>query len=256
MTLPILFEGYMMLQDIGNDDPVSYLKPVPYASNFHEAYSSFIKSSEIDARGIIARDHVEHLSGLENDELATLEAWEPTAFVMKVMVDCRGDIRLSKDGKIISREDIYGYASMEESPTLRARIPQLIGDNDDINSNNAKFAIIFISSRLKGPNSTTLFKIIVGRALGGEDPEFAKSFEKWLCQDGSTVVLRDELCRPYKSMFDDQKFEVRQNLAWDNAWTGIDSAKHAYKEEFRIGRLRPDGTAELEDDETYASPRI
>lgn len=254
MPLPVLFDGYMMLQDIGNDAPVPYLSPVPDASSFHEAYGSFIKHTELEARGVICRDHSDYLSDLSNDALAQLETWEPTAFVMKVTVDFKGDIHVPRDGLTLTKEEIYDSANMEIPRALHARVPKQVDQDADINSEDVKFAIAFVRSRLKQPDQLQLFNAILDRAQKGIDPGFTNSFVKWLGPDGGTLILRDELCRPYQPMFDDRKVEGRQNLAWDNAWTGIDSAKLAYREEFRVGSLVMTRTPE--EAEPYTGPRM
>jgi hypothetical protein len=254
MTLPVLFEGFMMLQDIGNEFPVPYLSPVGNASSFHEAYSSFIKPTELEARGVICRDHSDYLSDLSNDALAQLETWEPTAFVMKVTVDFKGDIYIPRDGLTLTKEEVYESANMEIPRTLHAHVPKQVDQDADINSEDVKFAIAFVRLRLKQPDQLQLFNTILSRALKGNDPEFTNSFVKWLGPDGGTIILRDELCRPFQSIFEHRKVEGRQNLSWQNAWTGIDSAKLAYREEFRVGSLM---TSENNDEDTsYATPRM
>lgn len=254
MTLPVLFDGYMMMCDIGNDTPAPYLPPLDNASTFREAYSKFIKLSEVEARGIIARDHVQYLSDLTDEALADLETWEPAAFIMKVTVDHRGDIRIVKDGSEITLEDIYAEKPIPEE--LQNSIPTKVKHDDDLDSSAVTFATAFIESRLTQRDAKLLFTRILYTALTEHYPAFTDSFLKWLGPDGGTVVLRDELCRPYKSLFDDRKVEGRQNLVWDNAWTHIDSAKHAYNEEFRVGVLSKKPTAVV-DDETYSpGPRM
>lgn len=254
MTLPVLFDGYMMLQDIGNDNPVPYLSPVANASSFHEAYCSFIKPTELEARGVICRDHSDYLNDLSNDALAQLETWEPSAFVMKVNVDYKGDIHIVKDGLTLTKEEIYDVANIDIPSELYASVPKQVDHDADINSADMKFAIAFVRFRLKQPDQLQLFDAVLNRALEGNDPEFIGSFVKWLGPDGGTIILRDELCRPFQSMFENRKVEGRQNLAWHNAWAGIDSAKLAYREEFRVGSLMMSGTPEEEDPST--GPRM
>lgn len=238
MSLPVLFEGYMMLQDIGNDDPVPYLKPLAAVNDFREAYSSFIKPTEVEARGKIARDHVDYLNDLNDAALARLEDWEPSAYVMKVSVDYRGDIRIEKDHSVITREDVFESAMMEIPDTLLASIPLKVEADADFRSSDVQFAVTYFRSCLDRPDELLLFNAIIDRVSNG-DSEFEAVFIRWLSPEGGTVILRDDLCRPFKPMFADRKVEGRQNLAWDNAWTGIDSVRLAYREEFRVGGLQP-----------------
>jgi hypothetical protein len=124
-----------------------------------------------------------------------------------------------------------------------------------IESPEVKFASEYVMGRLDTENAQRLFGTIAAEALLGDDKEFTKSYLTWLHTDGATVILRDELCRPYESMFDDQKREGFQNNAWFNAFSGIDSAKLAYREEFRVGMFSNAPAAETEE-ETYTGPRI
>jgi hypothetical protein len=253
MSLPVLFDGYMILQDIGNDAPAAYRSPVLEARNFQQAYSSFIKPTEDAARGIIGRDHVNYLSDLDDSALAKLETWEPAAFVMKVSVDYRGDIRILNDGTTITREDIYLDANVPVPEALLESVPEKVGHDADIKSDDVRFAIVYLQHRL-GPDARQLFTAVVDRALSGSDPNYTASFTKWLGPEGGTVVLRDELCLLFKPRFDDRKVEGRQNNVWFDAWCGIDSAKLAYREEFRVGSLSAAATGDLE--ETYSGPRM
>lgn len=118
-------------------------------------------------------------------------------------------------------------------------MPTKVHQDSTIGSDEVKFAIRYFGIMLDRPNSIQLFQTIVDRAQGGNDPDFTQSFLKWLQSDGGTLVLRDELCYPYRRMFDDQKEEGKQDLAWDNAWNGIDSVKLRYREEFRVGSFSP-----------------
>jgi hypothetical protein len=174
---------------------------------------------------------------------------------MKVTVDYKGDIRILKDGITITNEDIYDSANMEIPRTLHARVPRQVGQDADINSADMQFAITYVRHRLDQADELQLFTAVLDRARSGTDPEFTSSFVEWLGPDGGTLVLRDDLCRPYQPMFADRKVEGRQNHAWYNAWTGIDSAKLAYKEEFRVGSLITLETAGTEEAETSAGRR-
>lgn len=236
MTLPVLFEGFIMIHDIGHDALVAY-RPVVGASTFHEAYGSFIRPTEEEARAVVARGHVNYLMGLDDDELSRLEAWEPSASVMRAAVDYRGDIHILDDGTSITAEELYASVEMDVPAALSGSVPRQVGPDDTIETDDARFAVTFLQFRLKRPDEIQLFETVVARARSGKDPEFTGSFMKWLGGEGSTVVLRDELCGPYRSMFDDRKVEGRQNNAWHDAWSGIDSSKLAYKEEFRVGSL-------------------
>lgn len=254
MPLPVLFDGYIMLQDIGSDTPVPYLSPVAEASSFHEAYRSFIKPTELEARGVICRDHINYLNDLSNDALALMETWEPSAFVMKVTVDYNGDIHVPADGLTLTKEVIYDFANMDIPTDLYASVPKQVDHDADINSADMKFAITFVQFHLKNPDQLQLFNAVLNRAMNGNDPEYTNSFIKWLGPDGGTIILRDELCRPFQAMFENRKVEGRQNLAWHNAWAGIDSAKLAYREEFRVGSLVMTRTPD--EAEPYSGPRI
>jgi hypothetical protein len=125
-----------------------------------------------------------------------------------------------------------------------------------IGSPEVKFATGFVLGRLDTENEQRLFGTIADRALLGEDEAFSQSYLKWLHTDGATIILRDELCRPYQNMFDDQKREGFQNNAWFNAFTGIDSAKLGYREEFRVGMFSENAPNAEAEKETYTGPRI
>jgi hypothetical protein len=253
MSLPILFEGYMMLQDVGADAPVPYNSPVKSAADFKQAYSSFIRPTEDEARGLIARAHVDYLNDLDVAALAKVENWEPAAFVRKVDVYYSGDIRLVEDGVVLSREDIYDYEGAYLPEAVFLSIPQKV----DLTAipEDVKFAVLYVNQRLR-PDSQQLFKAITTCALGAGDPEYTGSFNRWLGGDSGTAILRDELAYPYESMFDDRKVEGRQNNAWFDAWCGIDSAKLAYREEFRVGSLRSSRVVNVDDEVAFSGPRM
>lgn len=250
MSLPVLFKGYILLQDVGADAPVPYASPARGAVDFKQAYGSFIKETEDEARGVIARAHVDYLNDLDAAALAKIVSWEPAAFVMQAEVDYRGDIRLVKDGSVITREDVYEYERLPLPQALLDSVPKKIDGGG--RQSDVQFALTFMQQRLR-PDAQQLFAAIINRANGGLDAEFTTSFKNWLFNDGQTVVLRDELALPFKSMFDDRKVEGRQNNAWSDAWTGIDSAKLAYREEFRVGNLRASTPAVDQDEELEVS---
>jgi hypothetical protein len=125
-----------------------------------------------------------------------------------------------------------------------------------IDSPEVRFATGFVMGRLDAANEQRLFGAIAERALLGEDQAFSQSYLKWLQTDGATVILRDELCRPYQDTFDDQKREGFQNNAWFNAFTGIDSAKLGYREEFRVGMFSENAPSVETEEETYTGLRI
>jgi hypothetical protein len=253
MSLPVLFKGYIMLQDVGADDPVPYASPARSAVDFKQAYGSFIKETEDEAKGVIARAHVDYLNDLDADALAKIISWEPAAFVMEVEVDYRGDIRLVKDGSVITREDIIEYEQLPLPQALLDSVPKKV--DAEARQSDVQFALTFLRQRL-GPDDQQLFTAIINRANGGFDPEYTNSFKKWLFNDGQTVVLRDEVALPFIQMFDDRKVEGRQNNAWWDAWTGIDSAKLAYREEFRLGSLRKLMAPEEEEELGVTGPRM
>lgn len=253
MSLPVLFKGYMMLQDVGADAPVPYASPARGATDFRQAYATFIKVTESEAKGVIARAHVDYLNDLDAVALAKIENWEPAAFVMEVEVDFRGDIRLVKDGLVITREDIFEYERLPLPQALLDSVPRKV--DAWARESDIQFALTFLQQRLRH-DAHQLFAAITSRAFGGVDNGYADSFKKWLANDGGTVALRDELALPFKSMFDDRKIDGRQNNAWWDAWTGIDSAKLAYREEFRVGRLVSSASADVEEEMEMAGPRM
>lgn len=253
MSLPALFKGYMMLQDVGADAPVPYASPARGAVDFRQAYGSFIKETESEARGVIARAHVDYLNDLDAAALGKIDSWEPAAFVMEAEVDYRGDIRLVNDGSVITREDIFEYDRLPLPQALLDSVPKKIGA--EARESDVQFALIFLKQRLR-PDGQQLFEAITHRAFGGLDHEYANSFKKWLSNDDGTVVLRDELALPFKAMFDDRKIDGRQNNAWSDAWTGIDSAKLAYREQFRVGGLRSLTAPDVEEELEIAGPRM
>ena len=253
MSLPVLFKGYMMLQDVGADAPVPYASPARGAADFKYAYAPFIKGTEDEAKGVIARAHVDYLNDLDAAALAKITEWEPAAFVMEVEVDYRGDIRLVKDGTVILREDIFEYERLPLPQVLLDSVPKKVGD--DFKPDDVRFAITFIENRL-AKDALQLFDAVLTRVSRGGDEGYRQSFKKWLGGEGGSVLLRDELALPFKSLFDDRKVEGRQNNAWWDAWTGIDSAKLAYREEFRVGRLRTLTTPEVEEALEATGPRM
>lgn len=252
MSLPVLFKGYMMLQDVGADAPVPYSSPARGATDFRQAYEPFIKGTEGEAKGVIARAHVDYLNDLDAAALANITDWEPAAFVMEVEVDYRGDIRLLKDGSVISREDVFEYERLPLPQALLDSVPKKV--TNGASQSDVKFALQFLEQRLR-PDAKQLFTEIMNRAFSGVDQGYMNSFKKWLSNDGGTVVLRDEVALPFKPMFDDRKVEGRQNNAWWDAWTNIDSAKLAYREEFRIGSLRTPVSA-VDEELELAGPRM
>lgn len=65
-----------------------------------------------------------------------------------------------------------------------------------------------------------LFTLIVERAT--EDPDFCAKLDMWLQGEGSTVLLREELCAPFKGH---DIFAVsKRRYPWYDAFTQIDSA--------------------------------
>lgn len=253
MSLPVLFKGYMMLQDVGVDAPVPYASPARSATDFRQAYAPFIKVAESEAKGVIARAHVDYLNDLDAAALAKIDSWEPAAFVMEVEVDYRGDIRLVNDGSVITREDVFEYERLPLPQTLLDSVPRKV--DDEARGSDVQFALTFLQQRLRH-DAHQLFAAITSRAFCGFDSGYAESFNNWLSNDGGTVLLRDELALPFKAMFDDRKVEGRQNNAWWDAWTGIDSAKLAYREEFRVGSLRVSAAPAVDEELEATGPRM
>lgn len=223
-----------MLQDVGTDTPAPYSSPARGATDFRQAYAPFFKATADEAMGVIARAHVDYLNDLDAAALAKITNWKPAAFIMEAEVDYRGDIRLVKDGSTIYREDVFEYERLPLPQALLDSVPKKVVDG--ASQSDVKFALLFLEQRLR-PDAKQLFTAILNRAFGGLDQEYMNLFKKWLSNDGGTVILRDEVALPFKPMFEDRKVEGHQNNAWWDAWVNIDSAKHAYIEEFRIGRL-------------------
>jgi hypothetical protein len=253
MSLPVLFKGYMMLQDVGADAPVPYASPARGATDFRQAYGTFVKGTEDEAKGVIARAHVDYLNDLDAAALAKITNWEPAAFVMEVEVDYRGDIRLVKDGSVITREDIFEYERRPLPQALLDSVPKKV--SEDARQDDFNFALKYLQQRLR-PDAQRLFTAIINRAYRSSDHSYMDSFKKWLNTDGGTVVLRDELASPFKSIFDDRTVEGRQNNVWSDAWTGIDSAKLAYREEFRVGNLAASVVPNVDEELEVPGPRM
>ncbi len=139
----------------------------------------------------------------------------------------------SPEAFVEALEDAFGV-SLELSQIRR------VTETSSINSNDMKFAIGFIRKQMRDEHDHTLYDAILARAEDGSDPAYTQSFVKWLGGEAGTLVLRDELCGPFRTMFDHLTVEGRQNNVWFNAFARLDSAKLAYKEDFRIGNMRPE----------------
>ncbi len=96
----------------------------------------------------------------------------------------------------------------------------------DIDNEASVEAIRFIRRDVDdNHNGKRLLTTIMSRAA--VDNVYANDLAEWLnTNEGSTLLLRDKLCLPFKNMFDANTVKDRQNLDWDNAWTCLDSAKY------------------------------
>jgi len=75
-----------------------------------------------------------------------------------------------------------------------------------------------------GTRARVMFQKMLERAESMEDPGYSLLLERWLSGRGSTIILRDELCYPFKWMFLDKDHPHTQDIDWFNAFADLDSA--------------------------------
>lgn len=56
------------------------------------------------------------------------------------------------------------------------------------------------------------------------DSEYLGKFKTWINGSGGTVLLRDELCYPFKNSAAVTYYKNTKNIPFDNMWIALDTA--------------------------------
>lgn len=104
-----------------------------------------------------------------------------------------------------------------------------IRDDYKIDSDEAAHAAEFVRDYITKGDAKLLFEMMAARS--STDDLYAYKLAQWfLKEDGSTLLLRDQLAWRFKPLFDERVYDNRQNNDWHDAWTGLDSAKLALRQ--------------------------
>ena len=83
----------------------------------------------------------------------------------------------------------------------------------------------FTVRRQVGVRTRVMFEKMLERAESRTDAAYSKAMDDWLNSRCGTIVLRDDLCMPFKGFFVDRGLPFSPELDWFNAFTDLDAAQ-------------------------------